>query len=281
MGRSRFKAREIVSRLREADVLIAQGQAVAQFYKQISVTDRTNYRWREEYSGPQANLRQGPGCAGRWIVSGEGEIRQGRAVPRERLARAIHVGRDAAGRGAGDAIGCEMNRATHQAAPAEGFVNRGERWAMLWCYVLWGWCALSGLCGAADHDDEVSDGVAEMDKREHPRVTPPPHAPLPFTLRGEACGTSAAGHAVDISVGGIGIRVSSITAAAFETIERVKVLIDLPGHPSEVGVSGVICHRRPVYGLIHYGIKFEHGDCEESQRIQDAITSYVMEHLHN
>ena len=51
MSRKRFKAEEIVNKLREADVLISQGRTVAQASKQIGVTDQTYYRWRKEYGG--------------------------------------------------------------------------------------------------------------------------------------------------------------------------------------------------------------------------------------
>ena len=51
MSRKRFKAEEVVNKLREADVLIAQRQTVAQACKQIGVTEQTYYRWRKEYGG--------------------------------------------------------------------------------------------------------------------------------------------------------------------------------------------------------------------------------------
>ena len=51
MSRTRFSTEEIVNRLRQADVLIAQGQTIAQVCKQIGVTDQTYYRWRKEYGG--------------------------------------------------------------------------------------------------------------------------------------------------------------------------------------------------------------------------------------
>ena len=51
MSRKRFSAEEIVNKLREADVLIAQGRTVVQACKQISVTEQTYYRWRKEYGG--------------------------------------------------------------------------------------------------------------------------------------------------------------------------------------------------------------------------------------
>ena len=51
MSRKRFQPEEIVNKLREAEVLISQGQTVAQVCKQIGVTEQTYYRWRKEYGG--------------------------------------------------------------------------------------------------------------------------------------------------------------------------------------------------------------------------------------
>ena len=51
MKRKRFRAEEIVNKLREADVLIAQGRTVPQASRQIGVTEQTYYRWRKEYGG--------------------------------------------------------------------------------------------------------------------------------------------------------------------------------------------------------------------------------------
>jgi len=48
---------EIISKLREADVLIRQGKKVVEVIKALGVTDVTYYRWRQEYGGmsvPQA-----------------------------------------------------------------------------------------------------------------------------------------------------------------------------------------------------------------------------------
>ena len=49
MPRRRFSAAEIVNKLREAEVLIAQEHSVAQVCKQLGVADQTYYRWRKEY----------------------------------------------------------------------------------------------------------------------------------------------------------------------------------------------------------------------------------------
>ena len=51
MPRKRHKAEEIVAKLRQVDVLTAQGMPVADSIRQIGVTEVTYYRWRKEYGG--------------------------------------------------------------------------------------------------------------------------------------------------------------------------------------------------------------------------------------
>jgi putative transposase len=51
MGKKRHSAEEIVSKLRQVDVLTAQGRTVAEAIRQIGVTEVTYYRWRNEYGG--------------------------------------------------------------------------------------------------------------------------------------------------------------------------------------------------------------------------------------
>ena len=51
MARKRYTAEQIIIKLREAVVGLAQGQTVGQVSKQIGVTEQTYYRWRKEYGG--------------------------------------------------------------------------------------------------------------------------------------------------------------------------------------------------------------------------------------
>lgn len=51
MARKRFSAEQIIVKLREAEVLLAQGQKVKQVCRSLGVTDQTYYRWRKEYGG--------------------------------------------------------------------------------------------------------------------------------------------------------------------------------------------------------------------------------------
>jgi len=51
MARKRHTAEEIVSKLRQVDVLMAQGKPVADAVRAIGVTEVTYYRWRNEYGG--------------------------------------------------------------------------------------------------------------------------------------------------------------------------------------------------------------------------------------
>ena len=55
MSKKRYRPEEIVNKLREADVLIGQGQTVALACKRIGVTSITYYRWRREYGGMKTN----------------------------------------------------------------------------------------------------------------------------------------------------------------------------------------------------------------------------------
>ena len=51
MPRKRYKPEEIVAKLRQVDVLVAQGQSMADAIRQIGVSEVTFYRWRQELGG--------------------------------------------------------------------------------------------------------------------------------------------------------------------------------------------------------------------------------------
>ena len=51
MARKRHTAEEIVAKLRQVDVLMAQGRQVVDAVRAIGVTEVTYYRWRNEYGG--------------------------------------------------------------------------------------------------------------------------------------------------------------------------------------------------------------------------------------
>ena len=51
MRRKRHSAEEIINKLREAEVGLAKGRALAEVCKQIGVSEQTYYRWRREYGG--------------------------------------------------------------------------------------------------------------------------------------------------------------------------------------------------------------------------------------
>jgi len=51
MPKKRMTAEQIIPKLREAEVELAQQKTVAQVCKTIGVTQQTYYRWRKEYGG--------------------------------------------------------------------------------------------------------------------------------------------------------------------------------------------------------------------------------------
>ena len=51
MSKKRFTAEQIIGKLREAEVGLAQGQTVGQVCRTLGVAEQTFYRWRREYGG--------------------------------------------------------------------------------------------------------------------------------------------------------------------------------------------------------------------------------------
>ena len=49
--RKRYAAEEIISKLREAEVHLAQGETVGQVVRRLGVSEQTYYRWRREFGG--------------------------------------------------------------------------------------------------------------------------------------------------------------------------------------------------------------------------------------
>jgi len=51
MPRKYFTTEQIISRLREAEVLLSQGKTAAEACRALNVSEQTYYRWRKEYGG--------------------------------------------------------------------------------------------------------------------------------------------------------------------------------------------------------------------------------------
>jgi len=51
MGRRKYTSEQIISKLREVEVALAQGATVSVAARGIGVTDQTYYRWLREYGG--------------------------------------------------------------------------------------------------------------------------------------------------------------------------------------------------------------------------------------
>ena len=51
MPKKAYRPEQIINKLREAEVLLSQGNAIGVTCKKIGVSDYTYYRWRKEYGG--------------------------------------------------------------------------------------------------------------------------------------------------------------------------------------------------------------------------------------
>ena len=51
MAKRRYRPEEIIAKLREAEVLLAQGMKIPEVAKTIGIHEITYYRWRKEFGG--------------------------------------------------------------------------------------------------------------------------------------------------------------------------------------------------------------------------------------
>ena len=51
MPRKNYTIEQIISKLREAEVLLSQGQTVGEVCRSFNISEQTYYRWRKEYGG--------------------------------------------------------------------------------------------------------------------------------------------------------------------------------------------------------------------------------------
>ncbi len=53
MKKKGYKPEQIISKIRQADVLSSQGHKAEEICRELGVSDVTYYRWRKEYGGMQ------------------------------------------------------------------------------------------------------------------------------------------------------------------------------------------------------------------------------------
>ena len=51
MPAKKDRPEEIIGKLREAEVVLAQGATTAEACRRIAISEQTHYRWRKEYGG--------------------------------------------------------------------------------------------------------------------------------------------------------------------------------------------------------------------------------------
>jgi len=51
MPRKSFPIEQIIGKLREAEVLLSQGQSVGDICRSFNISEQTYYRWQKEYGG--------------------------------------------------------------------------------------------------------------------------------------------------------------------------------------------------------------------------------------
>ena len=55
MAKKRFGSEQVVTKLRQIEVLMGEGRSLQQAIREAGITDATYYRWRKEYGGLKGN----------------------------------------------------------------------------------------------------------------------------------------------------------------------------------------------------------------------------------
>ena len=55
MARMKYTVEQIIVKLREIEILCAQGKSVAEASRQAEISEQTYYRWRKQYGGMNIN----------------------------------------------------------------------------------------------------------------------------------------------------------------------------------------------------------------------------------
>ena len=55
MARMKYTVEQIIVKLREIEILCAQGKSVAEASRQAEISEQTYYRWRKQYGGMNTN----------------------------------------------------------------------------------------------------------------------------------------------------------------------------------------------------------------------------------
>jgi transposase-like protein len=55
MPQKNYTIEQIISKLREAEVLLSQGQTAGEVCRSFNISEQTYYRWRKEYGGIRTN----------------------------------------------------------------------------------------------------------------------------------------------------------------------------------------------------------------------------------
>lgn len=58
MPRMKFTPEQIVSKLREAEIRLAQGTALSDVCRALAISEQTFYRWRKEFGGLKLSQAQ-------------------------------------------------------------------------------------------------------------------------------------------------------------------------------------------------------------------------------
>ena len=117
---------------------------------------------------------------------------------------------------------------------------------------------------------------ALFNRRRAYRVEPDSEAPVEVAVEAHEGGTSVPGRLVNISAGGLQVRLPVDSDAALVDSDIVKLSFSLPQCPRPFALVGSVRSRFLDGMWVRYGIAFDQGRSGTFERQADGISDYVM-----
>jgi hypothetical protein len=134
------------------------------------------------------------------------------------------------------------------------------------------------FAGRTDLDSQLAPALYWLfNRRTSQRVKPTLDSPIAVTLHVAASGSTVDARLLDISTGGMGLRVPLAAESALAAADRVSVFLSLPTHEPRLDLVVKIRNRCLMGPEVRYGVEYDLEQTQDVQRQLGVISAFVME----
>jgi hypothetical protein len=116
-----------------------------------------------------------------------------------------------------------------------------------------------------------------FNRRASDRVKPAPESPIDVTVELSASAAPVTAQLLDISTGGMGLRVPLAAEPALAPADRVRVLLALPTHQARLDLVVRIRNRCLIQSGVRYGGAYDLAQTRNAQHQLNAVALFVLD----